>query len=74
MTIRLAIALGGLLLGAEPPAPPPAPPRPEVSDPADEELLRNLELVEQLELLERFDLLVPEGEPPSREAQPPGGR
>ena len=71
MTIRLAIALGGLLLGAEPPAR--APEAPTVTAP-DEELLRNLELVEQLELLERFDLLVPEGEPPSREAQPPGGR
>jgi hypothetical protein len=73
MTMALAIALGGLLLCAEPPAPPPAPPRPEVSDPADEELLRNLELVEQLELLERFELLVPE-EAEEKQPQPPGGR
>ena len=51
MTIRLAIALGGLLLGAAPPAR--APEAPTVTAP-DEELLRNLELVEQLELLEQI--------------------
>ncbi len=65
MIATLAIALTGLLLGAEPPATAPATPA------DDEELLRNLELIEQLELLERFELLVPEGgeakqAPPSR--------
>jgi hypothetical protein len=74
MITALAIALGGLLLCAEPPAPPPAPPRPEVSGPAsDEELLQNLELVEQLELLERFELLVPE-EAEVKKPQPPASR
>ena len=66
MIAPLAIALTGLLLGAEPPAPAPATatattPAPAPATPADdEELLRNLELIEQLELLERFELLVPE--------------
>lgn len=64
MIATLAIALTGLLLGAEPPATATAT-TPETATatatPADdEELLRNLELIEQLELLERLELLVPE--------------
>ncbi len=70
MIAPLAIALTGLLFGAEPPATatatattttPETAPAPAPATPADdEELLRNLELIEQLELLERFELLVPE--------------